>query len=145
MERLARFLDLRTSQNASYSNSISVPILAANTPQLVGRIGLATQNAGTNIRVSMSGTVSLQLPLLPAATSITITVVRGTLSTDPLVYSATENMDLNILGPQVFAFNALDFNPPAATQLTYTMFVSSSLVGVIRVGPESFSGIAVSD
>lgn len=145
MEKLARFLDLRTSQNASYANSISVPILAINTPQLVGRIGLATQNAGTNIRVTMSGTVSLQLPLLPAATTITLTVVRGTLPTDPLVYSATENMNLNITGAQVFTLNALDFNPPAAAQLTYTMFVSSSLVGVTRVGPESFSGIAVSD
>jgi hypothetical protein len=142
---LSKFLDLRTSQNASYANSIAVPILVINTPQLVGRIGLATQSAGTNIRVMMSGTISLQLPLVPVATSITLTVVRGTLPSHPLVYSATENMNLNILGPQVFTLNALDFNPPAAAQLTYTMFVSSSVVGVIRVGPESFSGIAVSD
>jgi hypothetical protein len=38
-----------------------------------------------------------------------------------------------------------DFNPPLAPQLTYTAFVSSSLLGTIRVGPENFDGILLSD
>lgn len=137
------FLDARTSQNASYANSIAVPILAINTPQLFGQIGLVTSGAGTNPRVQLSGTISLQLPL--ALVGITITIVRGTATTDPLVYSATSTFDLSLLAPQVIAFNAADFNPPLAPQLTYTAFVSSNLLGTIRVGPESFSGALYSD
>ena len=142
---MAKFLDLRTSQNASYSNSIAQPITVAGAPQLFGRIGLGTVGAGPNIRVLLQGAVSLQLPLLPAVTTITIQVVRGTSPNSPLVYSASENMDLNILGPQTFAFNALDFNPPTDIQQTYSAYISVSIVGVVRVGPESFSGVAVSD
>lgn len=144
-EKMARFLDLRTSQNASYANSISVPILSINEPQLTGRIGLATQNAGSNIRVELQGTVSLQLPLLPVATTVNISIVRGTSPNSPLVYSATQSMNISVVGPQVFTINALDFNPAAAVQLTYSMYVSVTALGVTRVGPESFSGIAVSD
>ncbi|MFC0189793.1 hypothetical protein ACFFJY_15915 [Fictibacillus aquaticus] len=140
---MAQFLDLRTSQNASYANSIAIPILVVDTPQLVGQVGLNTGNAGANIRVELQGTIAVQLPL--ALVSITISVVRGTLPTDPEIFSASQSFSLEVLAPQVISFNASDFDPPAADQLTYTMFVSSSLLGTIRVGPESFSGIAVSD
>lgn len=137
------FVDARTSQNASYANSIAIPILVVDTPQLFGQIGLITAGIGANPRVEMSGTVSLQLPL--ALVGITITVVRGTLPTDPLVYSATSTFDLAVLAPQVIAFNAADFNPPITDQLTYTAFVSSNLLGSIRVGPENFNGALYSD
>ena len=36
------FLDARTSQNATYANSIAIPITAINTPELFGQIGLLT-------------------------------------------------------------------------------------------------------
>ncbi|PAD22322.1 hypothetical protein [Terribacillus saccharophilus] len=136
-------LDARTSQNASTSGSISIPV-TTGTPQLFGQIGLITTGATTPIRVQMSGIISLQLPLLPALTSVTITVVRGTAPTDPVVFSASSNLDLEILGPQAFTFIAADFNvpPPAGGQLTYTAFVTSNLLGTVRVGPESFYGIA---
>ncbi|MGA4719766.1 hypothetical protein [Fictibacillus nanhaiensis] len=140
---MTRFLDLRTSQNASYANSIAIPILVVNTPQLVGQIGLSTVNAGPNIRVDLQGTVALQLPL--ALLGITITVVRGTLPTDELVFSATQTFNLDVLAPQVISFNASDFNPPDGIELTYTMFVSSNLLGTVRIGPESFTGTAISD
>jgi hypothetical protein len=144
-EKMAKFLDLRTSQNASYANSISVPITVINDPQLIGRIGLATQDAGSNIRVLLQGTVTLQLPLVPVATTVNINIVRGTSPNSPSVYSATQSMNLSIVGPQVFTVNALDFNPAAAVQLTYSMYVSVTALGVTRVGPESFSGVAASD
>jgi hypothetical protein len=140
---LAQFLDLRTSQNASYANSIAIPILVVDTPQLVGQVGLDVQNAGDNVRVELQGTIGLQLPL--ALVAITITVVRGTLPTDEVVFSASQSFNLEVLAPQVISFNGSDYDPPSDPQLTYTMFVSASLLGTIRVGPESFSGIAVSD
>jgi len=140
---MTTFLDARTSQNASYANSIAIPILVVDTPQLFGQIGLITEGGTTNLRVLLSGTVSVQLPL--ALVGITITIVRGTLPTDPLVYSATSTFSLSVLAPQVISFSADDFNPPITPQLTYTAFVSSDLLGTIRVGPESFDGLVVSD
>ena len=140
---MGTFLDARTSQNASTANSIAVPILVINTPQLFGQIGLVTAGATTNLRVLLKGTISLQLPL--ALVGITITIVRGTLPSDPVVYSATSTFNLSLLAPQVIAFSAADFNPPITPQLTYTAFVSSNLLGSIRVGPESFDGLVVSD
>jgi hypothetical protein len=140
---LAQFLDLRTSQNASYANSIAIPILVVDTPQLVGQIGLDTQNAGSDLRVELQGTIGVQLPL--ALVGITITVVRGTLPTDEVVFSATQTFNLSVVAPQIISFNGSDYNPPAAPQLTYTMYISSNLLGTIRVGPETFSGIAVSE
>lgn len=137
------FLDARTSQNASIANSIAVPILVINTPQLFGQIGLLTAGAGTNPRVLLKGTISVQLPL--ALIGITITIVRGTLPTDPVVYSATSTFSLSLLAPQVITFSAADYNPPISPQLTYSAFVSSNLLGTVRVGPESFDGILASD
>lgn len=140
---MAFVIDARTSQNASYANSIAVPILVIDTPQLFGQIGLITQGVGANPRVILTGTISLQLPL--ALVGITVTIVRGTLPTDPLVYSATSTFDLSLLAPQIVTFSASDFQPPITDQLTYTAFVSSNLLGTIRVGPENFAGTLYSD
>jgi hypothetical protein len=140
---MGTYLDGRTSQNASFANSISIPITVINTPQLFGQIGLLTAGITTNPRVLLKGTLSVQFPL--SVLGITITIVRGTLPTDPLVYSATSTFGLSILAPQVIAFSAADFLPPVTPQLTYTAFVSSSILGTVRVGPESFDGILVSD
>lgn len=140
---MGTYVDGRTSQNASTANSIAIPILVVDTPQLFGQIGIITEGVTTNPRVIMKGTVSVQLPL--ALVGITISIVRGTLPTDPLVYSATSTFSLSVLAPQVITFSADDFTPPITPQLTYTAFVSSNLLGTIRVGPESFDGILVSD
>jgi hypothetical protein len=140
---LGTYIDGRTSQNASYANSISIPISVINTPQLFGQVGLITQGVGANPRVILKGTVSVQIPV--ALLGITITIVRGTLPTDPLIYSATSTFNLSVLAPQVITFSADDFNPPVTPQLTYTAFVSSNLLGTVRVGPESFDAILVSD
>ncbi|AIQ41350.1 hypothetical protein [Paenibacillus sp. FSL R5-0912] len=140
---MGTYVDGRTSQNASTANSIAIPILVVDTPQLFGQIGIITEGVTTNPRVIMKGTVSVQLPL--ALVGITISIVRGTLPTDPLVYSATSTFSLSVLAPQVITFSADDFTPPITPQLTYTAFISSSLLGTVRVGPESFDGILVSD
>lgn len=137
------FVDSRTSQNSSFANSINIPILAINTPQLFGQIGLLTEGSGTNPRVVFSGTISVQVPL--ALVGVTVTIVRGTLPTNPVVYSATSTFNLSVLAPQVINFTATDFNPPVTPQLTYTAFISTNLLGTIRVGPESFNGQLYTD
>lgn len=106
---MGTYLDGRTSQNASYANSIAIPITLLNTPQLFGQVGLISQGVTTNPRVLLKGTISVTLPL--ALVGITIRIVRGTLPTDPLIYSATSTFGLSILAPQVIAFSADDFNP----------------------------------
>lgn len=138
-------LDARSSQNASYVNSIATPILAVNTPQLIGQIGLITLGATTNVRVQLYGTATFQLPTLPITTIVTLTIVRGTLPTDPTVYSTSESLDLAIVGPQVLSVNAADYLPPVTPQLTYTMFASVNLLGVVRTGPECLNGSVYSD
>lgn len=141
---MAFLIDARTSQNASYANSIAVPITVLDTPQLFGQIGLITEGVGANPRVQLTGTISLQLPLA-VLVGTTITIVRGTEPTDPLVYSATETLELSILAPAVLTFSAADFNPPITPQLTYTVFVSVGVLGTVRVGPENFNGALYSD
>jgi hypothetical protein len=136
-------LDARTSQNASTADSIAIPILVVDTPQLFGQVGLLTDGAISEVRVLLAGIVTLQLPL--ALIGITVTVVRGTLPTDPLVFSASATYDLSVLAPQVFNFTGADFMPPPGGQTTYTAFVSANLLGSIRVGPESFQAVAYSD
>ncbi|WP_025721573.1 hypothetical protein [Paenibacillus sp. 1-18] len=140
---MGTFIDGRTSQNASTANSIAIPITVLNTPELFGQIGLNTLGITGTPRVLLKGTISLQLPL--ALVGITITIVRGTLITDPVVYSATSTFSLSVLAPQVITFSADDFNPPVTPQLVYTAFVSSNALATIRVGPESFDGILVGD
>ncbi len=140
---MGTFIDGRTSQNASTANSIAIPITTINTPVLFGQIGLNTLGITGTPRVQLKGTLSVQLPL--ALVGITITIVRGTQITDPIVYSATSTFALSILAPQVITFSADDFNPPITPQLTYTAFVSSNLLGTVRVGPENFDGILIGD
>lgn len=139
----AQVIDARTSQNASIGNSIAIPILVLNTPQLFGQVGLVTAGVGANPRVQFFGTIGVQLPL--ALVGITITVVRGTLPTDPVIYSATSTFSLSLLAPQIITFSGADFNPPITPQLTYTAFITSNLLGTIRVGPESFAAVLYSD
>ena len=142
---MAKLLDARTSQNASTANSIAIPILLINTPQLFGQVGLITEEAGANPRIMLNGQITVQLPL--ALVGITITVVRGTLPSDPVVYVASNTYDLTVLAPQLLNFAGADYNPPlgGAGQTTYTAFVATNLLGTIRVGPESFTAVAYSD
>ena len=81
---MTQFLDARSSQNAALFNSISIPIPVINTPQLFGQIGLQTAGAGANLEFPKE-TITVQLPL--ALFQVRIIIVRGTVATDPIVYS----------------------------------------------------------
>lgn len=144
---MATLLDARTSQNASTGNSIAIPILVINTPQMFAQTGLVMKDYTSGpVRVTFTGTVAVQLPL--ALVGITITVVRGTAATHPVVYSATSTYSLSVLAPQTITFSGADYittAPDVTGQITYTAFISSNLLGTIRVGPESFYTVAYSD
>lgn len=142
---MAKLLDARTSQNASFANSISIPL--TTTPQLFARLTLNTTGATQNLRTQISGTVTVQLPLLPVVTDITVIIVRGTTPSDLIIYSVRESLDLSVVGPQVVSFSASDFNVPitANNTVVYTAFISASAIGTLRVGPESFNASIYSE
>ena len=139
----AQVIDARSSQNATTGNSIAIPILVINTPQLFAQVGLITAGVGALPRVQFAGTIGVQIPL--ALAGITITVVRGTLPSDPVVFAATSTFSLSVLAPQIITFTGADYTPPITPQLTYTAFISSNLLGTVRVGPESFEAVLYSD
>ncbi|WP_309300048.1 hypothetical protein [Rossellomorea marisflavi] len=97
------------------------------------------------IRVQFEGTMAVQLPLLPIATNVDITIIRGTQQSGLItVYTARQVLDLSIVGPQLITFAGADFNPgiPASGPLVYSAYVSATALGTVRVGPESFTALA---
>ncbi|WP_223822082.1 hypothetical protein [Paenibacillus peoriae] len=66
---MTRLLDARTSQNASYGNTISIP-LPANTPVAIAELGLDVTGAGENMRVQLSGIAELAFPTPPPFDSV---------------------------------------------------------------------------
>lgn len=142
----ARLLDSKTSQNASYANSIAIPITVINTQQLIAQqtLDFSLGTAGLT-RVQFSGVAAIQLPLLPAATTVTITVYRGLTTAGVQVFSAAQNLDISLLGPQLISFTGSDFNAPNTASSAYTVFISINILGTVRVGPESFNFTGYSD
>lgn len=142
---MTRLLDARSSQNASKTGSIAYGF-PNSIPQPFARIGLLTDGAGENLRVLLKGTVTVEVPFVGGiAASYTITIVRGELATDPVIYSSTATYDFTPESPKVITFSASDFNPPFLPQLTYTAFVSAGQAPSFRVGPENLDGFVVSD
>jgi len=143
---VARLLDFKSSQNASYANSIAIPITVINTPNLIAQqtLDLSSGTAGLT-RVEFSGVAAVQLPLLPILTNVTIFVTRGLTPADLNIFSASQNLDLSLLGPQLFSFSGSDFNAPNVANVAYSVFIEASALGTIRVGPESFNFTGYSD
>jgi hypothetical protein len=147
---MPRFLDARTSQNASFQQSISSS--TPTTPTLFGQVGLECSNPGGIIRVQFTATTTISFPGgLTSPLTILIQVVRGTLITDPIVYSA--NLTINATAPVAerlifpYTVTGSDYNVPAppTNQLVYSAFISSNSTSALRVGPESFNAAAYSD
>ncbi|BCB05657.1 glycosyltransferase family 2 protein [Bacillus sp. KH172YL63] len=141
-------LDARTSQNASFENSINVPLTAG--PVLTGIVGLNTTGAAGAVTTQFGGTVSIQpRPGFVGVTGITINIYRGEDPTGTLVYSATENLNVPLeTGPEpaitIVSFEGSDYQVADPDDLLiYSMYVQSSIDGgdntLNRVGPESFN------
>jgi hypothetical protein len=143
---MARLLDARTSQNASYGNTISIP-LPANTPVAIGEVGLDATDADGNIRVQLSGIAELAFPTTPPFDSvIAFSIGRGT---DSLVAYALYSVSVSEANPnavQVVTINASDFDVPVppSNELVYTLYLFCT-ADATRIGMESFNAVAYSD
>jgi len=121
--------------------------MSANTPERVGGVGLNVAGAAGILRVHFSGTVVVQLPAIPVTTAVTLTVVYGQNPNQGVVFSVREVFATTDLGPHLLTFSGIHYNAPVppSNQLIYTLFLTSTTEGTIRVGPESFSATAYSD
>jgi hypothetical protein len=146
---MVKLLDARTSQNASFQQSISTS--TSTTPVLFGQVGLDCFNPGGVIRVQFTATATISFPGTSTNMNIFFQIVRGTLITDPTVYTAILGVPATApgAGPLLFPFTVTgsDYNVPAPAnnQLIYSAFISSNSTISSRVGPESFNVAAYSD
>ena len=142
-------LDSRTSQNASFASSLGVPFPAILSPQLFGQVGLNIVEPAGTIRVEFFATVSILQPAGTPPTGIFVIIVRGTTTNDPIVYSALAVSLPSNTNEQVLPITIIgsDFNVPAPenNQLIYSAFVSTTTLGPVRIGPESYTVTAYSD
>ncbi|SFS66585.1 hypothetical protein [Marininema halotolerans] len=146
---MGKFLDMRTSQNASLTGGINASLSTFSTsPSLIGVIGLQTGSVSQPV-VKLDGTMGVGVNTLTPYT-VTILFARG--STFPTsgtrIYTAVYGIPTTFLGvdgPQIgdmiLNLTAADLLAPAATQTIYTMLAYASTTAT-RVGPESFQGIA---
>lgn len=144
---MTRLLDARTSQNKSTTDLLSTTILPANTPTLIGIVGLNTTGASGVIRVQFTGIAELRLPEpLTNDTIIGLVIVRGTDLSGTLVGNALYGTGNTVSPLQVVTIIASDYNVPAppSGELVYTMFLFSTS-SATRVGIESFNATAYSD
>lgn len=133
---MGTFLDQRSSMNISASGATTITLTA--TPALFGVVGLQTRGVANPI-VDLSGTIGISSL---AGATVLVNVVRGTLITDPIIYTAIFTPNA-VAGPQIRSFNAQDLLAPAAAQTAYSAFISSvSTTVASRVGPEVFWGLA---
>ncbi|AOH55186.1 hypothetical protein ABE28_012575 [Peribacillus muralis] len=146
---MGKFLDAQTSQNASYRDSISIPV--TTTPVLFGSLGLNTAGAGANLRVEFTFTATLS-SLAAILTPVNIEIYRGTGVGRVLVYSAQQTLPIAGLGvasETIISLSGADFNPPAPNNfLVYQAFISipgGIVIAPTRTGPESFFAAAFSD
>lgn len=144
---MTRLLDARTSQNKSTTDLNSTTILPANTPTLIGVVGLNTIGASGIIRVQFTGIAELKVPEpLTPDTVIVVSIVRGTDLTGTLVAYAIYGTGNTVSPIQVPTINASDYNVPypPSNQLVYSLFLFCTIEST-RVGMESFNAIAFSD
>lgn len=146
---MVRLLDARTSQNASYQQSINSATAAD--PILFGLVGLDCFNPVGTIRVQFTATTTIAIPGGATSLRVFIYIVRGSLISDPIVYSGILGIPATapVAEPLIFPFTVTgsDYNVPAppSGQLIYSAFISSNSTQLVRVGPESFNVIAYSD
>lgn len=140
-------VDSQISQNASTAGAISIP--ASSTPALFGSLGLNTANAGANLSVHFSATVTLSA-LVSVLVPVTITIVRVVDGVSFPVYTATESLPVGTLLLTTTAFtisgiDLLDTNPGFVVYQAFISIPAGIAIIPDRVGPESFQAMAFSD
>ncbi|WDM20137.1 hypothetical protein [Paenibacillus polymyxa] len=123
---MTRLLDARTSQNASYGNTISI-LLPANTPVAIAELAFP--------------------PPPPFDSVISFSIVRGNF--DSLVACTLYSVSVSEANPnavQVVTINPSDYNIPLppSNELVYTLYLFCT-ADATRIGIESFNAVAYSD
>ncbi len=144
---LTRLLDARTSQNASYGFSISLP-LQPDTPTIIGTIGLDVTGASGILRVMFGATAVIVPPeVLPPGTFLALGVLLGTVfDQGSLVAYEVLPLGPGAQGVRILSLNASHYNVPypPSNELIYSLVLYST-IGGLRVGPESFYATAYCD
>jgi hypothetical protein len=144
---MTKLLDARTSQNASYGQSIAT-VLPPQMPTPIGVVGLNVTDAFGIIRVTFNGIAAIDILTTPPPDDkiVAIGVVRGTTANDPIVGYALYPFSAVDMGIKVVNLTLSDYNVPhpASNELVYSLILFSSSGGT-RIGPESFNAAAYSD
>ncbi|UUZ82358.1 hypothetical protein LJK88_49615 [Paenibacillus sp. P26] len=94
-------------------------------------------------------TSTVTIPAESGSIAVIIDIVRGTLPTDQLVYSAAfiePNSATAVTRAFTVTGSEFDIPAPASNELVYTAFIRCpDAVTLTRNGPESFNAIAFSD
>lgn len=148
---MTRLIDVRTSMGMAETD-LSGDLIPLNTAVLIGQVGLNVPGTTPGIiRVEFNGIIGVQLPFSPASESfITLTLVNGLLSPDPVVYVSLSSYN-NVVDSSNFHLipmsdSAYNVPAPISDQLIYSLFLT---VGgdnpIIRSGPESLNACAYTD
>lgn len=147
---MVRTLDARTSLGSAGITPLNVP-LGANTPTLLGIVGLNILNPGPIIRTQFNGTYRISVSNVSSLpSSIRFEIFRGATYTGQPIYVLSQPVfpnDSTILA----SFEGSDYNVPAPAneQLIYSCFATfvpvSASEQATRLGPECFNAVAYSD
>jgi hypothetical protein len=123
-DRVTRLLDAKTSQNASFFAAISSDF--AFNPVPFAQVGLNVINPVGVVRVQFTATATIQIPADSGSIAVLMDIVRGTLPTDPLVYTGAfieDNTSLAVT--RAFTVTGSDYKvaPPPSNLLVYTAFL----------------------
>lgn len=115
---------------------------------MIGQVGLNIDDPGPFLRVDLSAIATINVTDT-GETVLIIFIVRGTLTTDLIVYSGIVSVGSLAEGTSTIVelvAEGSDYNvpPPPSSLLVYSVFISSSTL-TERVGPESFKATAYSD
>lgn len=147
---MVRTLDARTSLGSNGVAPLNIN-LPANTPTLVGILGLNIINPGLLIRTQFSGTYRISVANLSSIPSaVRFEIYRGSTNTGTPIY-VVQNPIFPTVGSIIASFEGSDYNvpPPPSGQLIYSCYVTyvpaSPAEVATRVGPECFNAVAYSD
>lgn len=144
---MTRLVDARTSMGFN-TTDLSPDPFPVGVPVLAGQVGLnVPQSTPGIIRVQFDGVIGVQLGVTSDVT-ITLTLVNGTLATDPIVYQSitsytgSDTISNNILIP--LSASAYNIPAPVSGLLIYSLYITVSAF-ILRSGPENFNASAFTD
>ncbi|MGF9696689.1 MULTISPECIES: hypothetical protein [Paenibacillus] len=147
---MVRTLDARTSLGSNGVTPLNVP-LTANTPTLVGILGLNIASPGPLIRTQFNGTYRLSVGNLSSQpSSIRIEIFRTSTNTGTPIYVVSVPI-FPSEGSILASFEGSDYNVPSppSGQLIYSCYITfvpaSPTEQATRIGPECFNAVAYSD